>query len=98
MSRKPRLSTVDHLAMVNHIAKHAKVHGYAPSIRELAEWLRGKSHSAVQWRLRILIEKGYLTRTPGVSRGIRVTKKGKIAVRKYREEVDRLTEEWRQAL
>lgn len=46
--------------------------GYPPTIAEIATGVGSKAHLNVRRHLDALVEKGYIARTPGISRGIRV--------------------------
>lgn len=52
--------------------------GYMPTIREIAQHFSVTSNAAVT-RLEALERKGYLTREPGVARGIRLLRKVEAA-------------------
>lgn len=55
------------------IAAHVKEHGRAPTVREIASAMGVKAVGTIQDHLRALMQKGYLERDPGVSRGLRLT-------------------------
>lgn len=55
------------------IRQHLDRHGYPPSTRELAIWL-GVTPTAIDGHIHALQKKGALQRSPGVARGIRLTK------------------------
>ena len=90
MSKKPRLSEKDDLELTKYIYYYQKVHGSAPSIREIRDHLHLKSHSAVQRRIQMLIDMGYLDRRDGMSRGLQVKRKGIIAFREHERKIKKL--------
>lgn len=55
--------------VVHAIKQFVKAHGFAPTVRELAEMLGG-GHSSVQKALLELAEGGKIKKTNGVARGI----------------------------
>nr|WP_221374352.1 MarR family transcriptional regulator [Actinoplanes polyasparticus] len=55
--------------ILSAIRGYATEHGYAPSIREVAD-VCGMSVSSVQYQLGQLNEKGWIRRAPGRSRAI----------------------------
>ncbi len=95
MSKKPRLSEIDHFELVKYIYYHQKVHGSSPSIREIGRHLHLKSHSAVQRRIQMLVDLGYIKRRPAMSRGLRVKRKGILAVRNHEKKLKEIEAEWR---
>ncbi len=95
MSRKPRLSELDHLELVKYIYYYQKVHGSSPSIREIGKHLHLKSHSAVQRRIQMLVELGYVERRPGKSRGLRVNRRGVMAFRSNEKQLKETEAKWR---
>ncbi len=50
-------------------------HGYAPSYDEIREALKAKSKSSVASLVGCLVERGYLTKTKGLARSLRLTDK-----------------------
>lgn len=46
--------------------------GYAPSVRDIADWF-GIARGTAQYHIERMVDKGLLKRAPGVARGIRVT-------------------------
>ena len=65
------------LAFVRHFIAH---NSYPPTIREVVKGCNLSSTSVANHNLYCLKEMGYLTRIPGVSRGIVLTKGGKSEV------------------
>ena len=57
---------------LDYIAGHIEEHGYAPSIREIAAACGGVKPNAVADRLVALERKGYISRTNGKARAIRI--------------------------
>ena len=58
------------------IHQHRNEKGYPPSIREIQAGLDFHSTNSVWYWLTSLEEDGYITREPGISRGIDITKLG----------------------
>lgn len=54
------------------ILSHVSTHGYPPSVREIGQAVGLHSSSSVAHQLQVLQARGYLTRTPGVNRGLTV--------------------------
>ena len=50
-------------------------HGYPPSVRDIMAGCYYASSSGVLYHLDVLAAQGYIVRTPGVARGIRVLKR-----------------------
>ena len=53
------------------IERHIRRYGYAPTVRELAE-KTGRSRTAAHYLITQLVEKGYLERTAGLERSLRL--------------------------
>lgn len=68
------------------IAAYISANGCAPSTRDLAALLGVASTSAIHNRLDRLEASGYIERTPSVWRSMRLTRKGKLYVGRYRRE------------
>lgn len=64
----PALTPSQH-RVLNAVEGHVAIHGYAPSVRELAEMV-DLSSSVTDEKLRALARRGYLRRDPGVDRGL----------------------------
>lgn len=62
-------------------------HGYPPSIREMREPLGLASTCPVRVRLEKLEGFGWLVRQPGISRAIRITRKGHTAIKAHDKEI-----------
>jgi SOS-response transcriptional repressor LexA len=60
------------MKMLDMIKSYVKDHGYSPTVREIAEILDIKSTSTAQRHLNILEKEGYITKTDGMSRTIRI--------------------------
>jgi len=58
--------------VLNFLNKSLTEKGYPPTLREIASYFRLKGPKAPQKTLDILERKGYIRKTPGVSRGIEV--------------------------
>lgn len=59
-------------AMLEMIAEYTDEYGYPPTIREIGEACDISSTSVVSYNLNALQRKGYLSRDPDVSRGLRL--------------------------
>ena len=57
------------------IIGYIEEHGYPPSIRDICRGSNLSRPSNATYYLNILADKGYIVRTPGVTRGIRVLKR-----------------------
>ena len=55
------------------VAAHLKTHGRAPTVREIASAMGLKAVGTIQDHLKALMQKGFLEKDPGVSRGLRLT-------------------------
>lgn len=58
--------------VLQYIAAFVAKHGYAPSMRDIAEGVGLVSTSSVLRLLQVLEERGAIVRTPGLSRSIRL--------------------------
>jgi SOS-response transcriptional repressor LexA len=56
-------------------------HGYAPTMREIAEGVGYAAASPVDYQLRLMQEEQLITRIPHVSRTIAITKRGHALMR-----------------
>jgi Mn-dependent DtxR family transcriptional regulator len=65
------------LAAIDHLTRER---GYPPTYRDLGARL-GIAHSAVYYRVRDLARDGLVHDTPGIARGLRVTRTGRAALR-----------------
>lgn len=54
--------------------------GYPPSQVELCRWMGYRGLRAGQYRLEHLESHGWITRTPGVARGLRMTEAGRFVL------------------
>lgn len=61
--------------VLNAIRSFVKTHGYAPTVRDLADIL-GVGHSTIQRALTDLVNDGKIQRAGGVSRGLVVKEEG----------------------
>jgi len=61
--------------ILSFIEKEIATKGYPPTIREIAKRFSFSSTATVRDHLRALMEKGYIKREHGLSRGIRIVKK-----------------------
>ena len=52
-------------------------HPYPPALREIVEGCGLSSTSVAQYNLRLLEQRGYLTRVPAAARGIALTERGR---------------------
>jgi repressor LexA len=66
-SKKPSKGQLETL---EHIHKYIEVHGYSPTIAELAV-ASGVAHNCIAERLGALAKQGLITKTPGIARSIR---------------------------
>lgn len=64
------------MRVVGFIARFADEHGYAPSVREIAEACDMSSLSVVAYHLNLLEERGIITREANTARTVRVVSKG----------------------
>lgn len=71
----PRPREVDDDRVVRFIHDYRENHGYAPSVRNIAEHF-GVAPSSVQLRLTSLIENGALERPSGIPRALFITPVG----------------------
>lgn len=67
----PRQSEVYHF-----ILDHLQTHGFAPTVRDIADEHGIASPNGVVCHLRALEKKGYISHAEGLARGIRVTDGG----------------------
>lgn len=65
--------TVKQVQILRAIKKHTAEHGYPPVQREIAEMVGLRSVGNIARHLRILEEKGKLTRLPNQVRTVKVT-------------------------
>ena len=54
--------------------------GYPPSIRDLLEPLETTSTSVVEYRIRLLLHKDWITKEPFIARSIVITEQGREAL------------------
>ena len=62
-----------HQKLINFVNTFVKENGFAPTTAEIAEGT-GSYYSKVQYEIQSLIFKGFLSRTPGKSRSLKVIK------------------------
>ena len=65
------------IRLYHYIADYVAVHGYGPTLREMAAAMGLKSFNTAHHHLRRLREFGLVTWTPGAARTVRVT--GRVA-------------------
>ena len=70
------VTEADHIFLLKFIRGFIVTYGYPPSVRDMTETLDLASTSPTRNRLDKLEERGWIARTPGVARGVRITKKG----------------------
>ena len=70
------------LAILAYIARHTKVQGWPPSIRDIGRAFEISSTNGVNDHLRSLIRRGLLEKAQLLSRALRVTKKGMSILRR----------------
>jgi SOS-response transcriptional repressor LexA len=68
-SKKP---TKPQLETLKHIRQHIEVHGYSPTLAELAA-TGGVAQNCIAERLGALVKLKLITKTPGISRSIRLS-------------------------
>lgn len=61
------------------IAASIDVNGYPPTIRELAA-MTGRNKDTIRVHLQWLVDAGYLERTPGIPRGMRLLPRGRAVL------------------
>jgi repressor LexA len=67
-------------AILQYIDDHHREHGFAPTIREIAEHVGIPSYSAVFRHIKILDRHGLIARAPGKTRALVLTDKGRQAL------------------
>jgi repressor LexA len=80
MTRSPRPLTPRQRAILVAIQTHQDEHGWAPTIREIADATGYRWTSVVEYHLRRLEEYGYLVRLERSPRTMRVTAAGEAAM------------------
>lgn len=73
MNRNIEQSPMFRAAVLEFLRVYIGEHGWAPSIREIAEATGLRSTSSVHWHLCQLHKCGLIVRAEGVSRAIRLT-------------------------
>lgn len=63
-------------AVYNYVVGYTMQHGYPPTRKEIANAFGMSSHNGAQCHLKAIQEKGYITITDNVARGISVTQEG----------------------
>ncbi len=58
--------------LLNHIKRYIERESIPPTIRELTEIMKYRSETAVVEALHSLERKGFIKRTPNISRGLKV--------------------------
>lgn len=58
--------------ILRFIVNFAKRHGFPPTVREIGEFMGSKNPTAAVSTLRALERKGFIQRTPTVSRGLKI--------------------------
>lgn len=74
-----KIAKTDTTTVASWINDYTTMNGYPPSRREMQAKF-GFGLSTAQKALDILVEEGLLTVTPGIPRGIRITKAGMKAI------------------
>jgi SOS-response transcriptional repressor LexA len=64
--------------IISFVEEFIQKHGFSPSIREISESL-GYDFSTINYRIKSLVNKGYLSFLPGKQRTLRVIKEGDSA-------------------
>lgn len=64
------------ITLLRAIHKYMAEHHFAPSVRELMQLFDLRSTSAMNHRLRLMQDAGYITRIPNVARSIVITEHG----------------------
>lgn len=72
---------------LGYMDKYISEKGFPPSIRELGDLCNIRSTSTIHTRLKKLNEGGYIEKTKGIPRGVKITEKGRrlLSVHKKRE-------------
>src|SRR5574341_608851 len=100
-SSKVRKLSERHFAILRFLHEHSQEHGYSPTVREIATAVDIPSTSMVEYYLNALVQRGYIQRTQGTSRSVRLLEAGYRAIgqpvrRDLQAEVMRLLIENRQ--
>jgi repressor LexA len=77
MGERPPL-TARQREVLSFIGAFSMANGFPPTVREIAVGLGLRSTRSVQEHLARLQGKGYISRVPGISRGIRILKRDVI--------------------
>lgn len=77
VSTAPKLA----LALLRWILDYHERTGYMPTIREMAKGFRMRSNNGPRYYLAILEDRGYLVRSGGLARTLRITRAGQAAAR-----------------
>jgi repressor LexA len=64
--------------IISFVKEFIQKHGFSPSIREISESL-GYDFSTINYRIKSLVNKGYLSFLPGKQRTLRVIKESDSA-------------------
>ena len=70
MAPKNNRASAPQLQTLEHIRKYIEVHGYSPTLAELAVE-GGVAQNCIAERLGALVKFGLITKTPGIARSIR---------------------------
>lgn len=70
-------------AVLRFLFRSTVERGIAPTLREIGDALGFTSTNAASDHLKALARKGYISRHPAISRGIAVTRAGRIAIFGY---------------
>lgn len=65
------------LKVLRFISRFVRDNGYAPTMREIAEAMGWSSSNAAHDAVRGLIKRGFVNRTPIISRGLTLTDAGR---------------------
>jgi repressor LexA len=87
MANQYNVTEADHIALLKFIKGYTKTYGYPPTIREMIEPLGLASTCPTRLRLEKLEEFDWIQRAPGVARGIRITNKGRQAVKQHDQKI-----------
>lgn len=89
------LTKADDMFLLKYIHYYIRRKGYAPNRREMMDELALSSTSPVNARVQRIIALGWLASEPNIARGIKVTHKGRDAIRKWDDDINNRVSEWR---
>ncbi len=70
MPKTNKRASAPQLETLEHIRKYIEVHGYSPTIAELAV-TAGVAQNCIALRMGALVKFGLITKTPGIARSVR---------------------------